>query len=193
MHVWGRSVLGGWPAAPACGTASRPAPPAPATQFGQTPLHMAAHWGHKDVAALLLERGAYKEAKDRVSGPRIGVGRGRMESDRPGNKALFTQVRCGYVGSRKYEGSTQVCIGCPPLLPHPFLPLRPIDPSGIVGGFTLVWAGVVSPKCGGGSHLPSPLASGCVWRVSAGWVARCPCGRVPPHALPCLPLQLRMG
>ena len=32
-----------------------------------TPLHHAAQWGHKDVAALLLERGADKEAKNNVS------------------------------------------------------------------------------------------------------------------------------
>ena len=48
---------------------SRPAPPAPATQDGRTPLLWAARYGHKDVAALLLERGADKEAKDNVSVP----------------------------------------------------------------------------------------------------------------------------
>ena len=43
-----------------------PRPPAPATQYL---LHYAAANGHKDVAALLLERGADKEAKGNVSGP----------------------------------------------------------------------------------------------------------------------------
>ena len=44
-------------------------PPCPATQDRQTPLHNAAQWGRKDVAALLLEWGADKEAKNNVSGP----------------------------------------------------------------------------------------------------------------------------
>ena len=49
---------------------SRPTPPAPATQDGQTPLHYAALNGRKDVAALLLEWGADKEAKNNVSAPK---------------------------------------------------------------------------------------------------------------------------
>ena len=60
------------------GAASRPAPPASATQTGSTPMHCAALKGHKDAAALLLEWGADKEAKDNVSGPRVGVVRGWM-------------------------------------------------------------------------------------------------------------------
>ena len=43
-----------------------------------TPLLWASLNGHEDVAALLQDRGADKEAKDRVSGPRVGGGRGRM-------------------------------------------------------------------------------------------------------------------
>ena len=86
-------------------TASRPAPPAPATQAGLTPLHRAAGNGHKDVAALLLERGANKEAKDKVSGPRVGVGRGWVESGRPGNKRGFTHLAS--VGQRVFHTSVR--------------------------------------------------------------------------------------
>ena len=41
-----------------------------------TPLHCAVRNGHKDVAALLLERGADKAAKGHVSGPCVVAGGG---------------------------------------------------------------------------------------------------------------------
>ena len=37
-------------------------------QFGWTALHKAAYEGEKDVAALLLDRGAAVDAKEQVSG-----------------------------------------------------------------------------------------------------------------------------
>jgi len=37
-------------------------------QLGKTALHEAARFGKKDVAALLLDRGAAVDAKDQVSG-----------------------------------------------------------------------------------------------------------------------------
>jgi len=37
-------------------------------QDGETPLHQAASYGHKDVVALLLDRGAAVDAKTGVSG-----------------------------------------------------------------------------------------------------------------------------
>ena len=64
VHMWGGSGP-----APTGRRAASHTPPPPATQRGMTPLHHAAQWGHKDVAALLLERGADKEAKDNVSVP----------------------------------------------------------------------------------------------------------------------------
>ncbi len=36
-------------------------------QVGNTPLHQAARYGHKEVAALLLDRGANLEAVNKVS------------------------------------------------------------------------------------------------------------------------------
>ena len=38
-------------------------------QYGNTPLHLAARYGHLEVAQLLLERGADKEAKANVRAP----------------------------------------------------------------------------------------------------------------------------
>ena len=79
IQVWGtHDVWGGWPAAHAGGRSLTPSPAAPGTQDGRTPLHRAADNGHKDVAALLLERGANNVAKAWVSRPRVGVGRGWM-------------------------------------------------------------------------------------------------------------------
>ena len=67
--MWGGSGPGRWPCPYRKEGGLTPRPPAPATQDGRTPLHYAALNGHKDVAALLLERGADKEAKNNVSVP----------------------------------------------------------------------------------------------------------------------------
>ena len=75
MCVAGQCWVGG-PMPMRAGAASRPALPAPSTKDGMTPLHCAVRNGHKDVAALLLERGADKAAKGHVSGPCVVAGGG---------------------------------------------------------------------------------------------------------------------
>ena len=67
---------------------------------------MAALDGRKDMAALLLERGADIEAKDNVSGPRIRVVRGWMGRGECGVTQVWGRVRpheCGAGGFRPHK------------------------------------------------------------------------------------------
>ena len=118
----GRIHLGDVP--PIATVASRLAPPAPATQNGWTPLHWAAWNGYKDVAALLRERGADKEAKD-VSGLRVGDGQLPLQGRMGRGDCGVTQV-WGGVGPAPHPAH---CILPPTLMQQGAqrrLPPRPI-------------------------------------------------------------------
>jgi len=46
------------------------------SQGGWTPLHLAAYYGHTEVVTVLVDKGADKEATDKVSAPPVVLGEG---------------------------------------------------------------------------------------------------------------------
>lgn len=90
-----------------------------ALQDGQTPLHIAAGKGHKEVVGLLIDRGASVEVMDYVSGVLLGCGPLHTAAGQytmPPFTCCFANRHASLAGilcdERAAVGDMQACLTC---------------------------------------------------------------------------------